>query len=161
MREVRALRLLRGSSNAAPQELPDAGGNVSPHTTRKHIMGMFDQQQAAPDAGTAAPASTPDAASAAPAAAAPTMEVCIAAMPDGTFKVYQESEGADGADDDAGMAGAQTLKSADEACQAAKQLLAGDGQDASGADTSAQGDDSEALFSGGFNQARGIPLNRG
>lgn len=91
------------------------------------------------------------------------MKVTIEQTAEGTFSVYDaDAAGPDaiGTDD----LGAQTAATVDEALQLAKAMLEGgqaqapagaQGQNAAQADAEA-----DALFSGGFNQARGVPLNR-
>lgn len=103
---------------------------------------------------------------------------CIAQMPDGTYKVYQENE-ADEAQQDAAnpgpggddsqeetdeMAGAQSAKDIPGALKLAGQLLAGGGQaqgQGQGQGAAPADDSADALFNKGFSQARGTPLNRG
>jgi len=97
-------------------------------------------------------------------AAAPqaSTTICIAALADGTFMVYQEPEG--GAEAQAGggaaeesseMAGGQSAQDVDGALQLAKQMLSGGSAPAAPAE-----DSPDALFEQGFAKARGNPLNR-
>lgn len=67
--------------------------------------------------------------------------------------------GQPGAPMQAGAPAGQTVATVDEALQLAKSMLEGGagGQKQSAAQADAEAD---ALFSGGFNQARGVPLNR-
>lgn len=125
----------------------------------------------------AGPAGAPP--GAAPAAPQVLSTICISAMADGTFMVYQDSEEGDESDDAAGadptaaagaapapdddsdeMAGGQSAKDIDSALQLAKQMIAQGGQDGGEApeDDNASAD---ALFQQGFGKARGTPLNRG
>ena len=102
-------------------------------------------------------------------AAAPqaSTTICIAALADGTFMVYQEQEG--GAEDAAAggqteesseMAGGQPAQDVDGALQLAKQMLGGAAGGQPGAQPAAE-DSPDALFEQGFAKARGNPLNRG
>lgn len=89
---------------------------------------------------------------AAPGAAGGTV-VCIAAQPDGTFTVYPEGQDA---------AAGQPFQDIDQALEAAETMLTGQG-DGDGSQGSASNAEAEAdaMFKGGFAQARGTPLNRG
>lgn len=99
-----------------------------------------------------------------PAAAPQAMAtICIAALADGTFMVYPESEGGAeeapagaAAEESSEMANGQAAQDVDTALQLAKKMLAG------GQNSPAPAEDSaDALFQQGFNKASGNPLNRG
>lgn len=91
-------------------------------------------------------------------------KICIYALDDGTFSVEMESASSVGAveagasaqdlQQDAAMGmPEQTYMSVDEALEAARTLLAGDGADPMGADKPLM--DGEADFVAGFKKARG------
>lgn len=78
--------------------------------------------------------------------------ICIAALADGTFKVYPEAYA--GAAEQAGETGGQIAPDVDAALELAKQML-------SGGEAGAPAEDSaDALFQQGFNKVSGNPLNR-
>lgn len=88
---------------------------------------------------------------AAPAAAAPAAPatICIAAQPDGSFMVYPEQDGPDGA---------APVQDIDAALDQARQILTGATPDAPAGEEANQ--DADSLFEQGFNTVRGVPLNR-
>lgn len=95
-----------------------------------------------------------------------TTTICIAAMPDGTYKVYAETQedaadqgSDDGQEESDEMAGAQSAKDINGALQLAKQMLSG-GPGGAQPGAAPASDSADALFQQGFTQARGTPLNR-
>lgn len=84
----------------------------------------------------------------APAGGAPGVTVCIASQPDGTFMVYPEGQGADAG---------QACQDVDQALEAAETMLTGSSDAGNDSAAAKEADD---LFTQGFKQARGRPLNR-